>query len=384
MTRKLTVGIVCFPSIGGSGIVATQQALALAERGHAVHLITGGRLLRPIASHPHLTHHEVVTPRYPLFEHPPYTLALASRLAELSRAHAFDLIHVHYAVPHATSAWLAREMLGEGAPLIVTSLHGTDVTRVGSDPAYRETTAFSVARSDAVTTPSAFLREEAHLRLGVPATTHIEVLPNFVDTERFSPPGARQPGHFDGLFKGEAGGPVLFHVSTFRPVKRTTDLVDVLLRVRETMPARLVCVGDGPERARTEERARTLGLSDHVHFFGRRNDFVSDLRQADAFLLPSESESFGVAALEALSAGVPVFGYRVGGLPEVVTEEVGRLVRPFDVDALAKSVVDVLSDPPLARALRARAREHVVSTFRRDPAIDRYERFLHQTIEGKR
>lgn len=380
MTGSLSIGIVCFPSIGGSGIVASQQARALADRGHRVHLISGALPLRPQATCENLTFHEVVVPDYPLFEHAPYSLALATKLVNISRSERLDVIHVHYAVPHATSAYLARQILGAAAPRFITSLHGTDVTRVGADPAYREVTAFSVAASDGVTVPSASLRQEAFEHLKLPAETRIDVMPNFVDTDRFSPATTRDTTRFDRLFSDAPAGPVLFHVSTFRAVKRTGDLLEVLARVRRTLPARLVLVGEGPERAAAEEKTKALGLTDHVRFLGRRDNFADDLRHADAFILPSESESFGVAALEALSAGVPVFGYRVGGLPEVVTEDVGRLVEPFDVDALADAVVSVINDPKQVQAFGSRARERVLSHFQQGPAVDRYELYLQRIL----
>lgn len=380
MTRPLSVGIVCFPSIGGSGVVASEQARALADRGHRVHLVSGAQPLRPQAVCENLTFHEVVVPEYPLFEHAPYSLALATKLVELSRQHRLDIIHVHYAVPHATSAYLARQILGAGAPRCITSLHGTDVTRVGADPAYREVTAFSVAASDCITVPSESLRQEAFEFLKLPTHTKIDVVQNFVDTDRFSPATTRDPTRFNRLFPDTPPGPVLFHVSTFRAVKRTGDLLEVLARVRRTLPARLVLVGDGPERAALEEKTQALGLTEQVRFLGRRNDFIDDLRHADAFLLPSESESFGVAALEALSAGVPVFGYRVGGLPEVVSDDVGHLVEPFDINALADAVVSVVSDPKSVIAFGGRARERVLSHFQQGPAIDRYERYLQRIL----
>lgn len=384
MTASLNIGIVCFPSIGGSGVVAAEQAAGLAARGHHVHLLSCGKPLRPLPHSERLTFHEVVVPHYPLFEHAPYTLALANKLAEVSRAHRLDVLHVHYAVPHATSAFLARQLLGTDAPRLITSLHGTDVTRTGADPAYREVTAFAVAASDGVTVPSDFLRRQAYELLKLLAQTPIEVLPNFVDAARFSPAPERDRRRFDWMFPDAGDGPVLFHVSTFRPVKRTGDLLEVLARVRRTLPAKLVLVGDGPARAGAQQKASELGLDPYVRFLGRRDDFVDDLRHADGFLLPSESESFGVAALEALSAGVPVFAYRVGGLPEVVTDEVGRLVSPLDVDALADAVVSVTHDPAQVAAMGARARARVLEHFQQAPALDRYERYLRRILDEAR
>ncbi len=259
------------------------------------------------------------------------------------------------------------------------------MTRTGSDPAYRSVTAFAVAASDGVTAPSSWLRDQARARLGLPASLPIEVLPNFVDTERFAPPARRERARLHALFPGVApDGPLLFHVSNFRPVKRTGDLLEVLDRVRAEVPARLVLVGDGPERAALEARAAALGLADAVRFLGRREDFAEDLRHADAFLLPSESESFGVAALEALASGVPVVAYRVGGLPEVVAPEAGRLVEPFDVDALARATLALVADPAAQAAAGRAARAHALARFRAEPALDRHEAYLRSILEAKR
>jgi N-acetyl-alpha-D-glucosaminyl L-malate synthase BshA len=266
----------------------------------------------------------------------------------------------------------------------VTSLHGTDVTWIGADPAYREITCLAVASSDGVTTPSASLRDQARSRLGLPARVAIEVIPNFVDTDRFCPAERRDRARLSALFPSDHdGGPVLFHVSTFRAVKRAGDLLEVLARLRRELPARLVAVGDGPERHAVERHAAAMGLGDHVRFLGKRADFVELLRHADAFVLPSQTESFGVAALEALSAGVPVFGYRVGGLPEVVADGVGRLVAPFDVDALAAAVLESVGSSGLHERMAAAARAHVLAHFRREPAIDRYQAYFRDILETR-
>lgn len=381
--RPLSIGIVCFPSFGGSGVVATELAMGLAERGHRVHLLATALPVRAARAQANLTFHEIQVPDYPLFEHAPYGLAVAGRLFDVCRAHRLDLVHAHYAVPHAASGILARQLLGESAFKIVTALHGTDVTRIGADPSYRSIVAASVAASDAVTVPSSWLRREAYERLGVPAGVSIDVFPNFVDTARFAPAEVRDPSLLQALFPGRAEpGPVLFHVSNFRPVKRTGDLVEVLALVRRDVPARLVLVGDGPEREAIEERALAHGVREHVAFLGKRHDFAAQLRHADAFLLPSETESFGVAALEALSSGVPVFGYQVGGLPELVTPDVGHLVPPFDVEALAHAVVARVADPAARQKLAEAARTRALERFRREPALDRYERFFRGVVDG--
>jgi N-acetyl-alpha-D-glucosaminyl L-malate synthase BshA len=381
--RTFTIAVVCYPSLGGSGIVATELAVGLARRGHRLHIITSRDPARPLPQCESLTLHRTIAADYPLFERAPDMLAQAGAIATIAQQYRVDIIHVHYAVPHAASAYLARQLLGASAPRLVTSLHGTDVTRVGSDPSYQAITRFCVEASDAITAPSEFLQVQAKALLGVTASREIDVIPNCVDTQQFAPPtAARDPRYFDRMFAGKPG-PVLFHVSNFRPVKRVTDLLETLARVRKTVRARLVLVGDGPDRAAAGERARELGLEASVCFLGPLPDFSAHLRQADAFLMTSETESFGLAALEALSCGVPVLGYRVGGLPTVVTEHVGRLVDPFDRDALAAAVVSVVSNADTRRALGEAARRRVLEHFRLQPALERYERLFERvTAQG--
>ncbi len=383
MSRPLSIGIVCFPTLGGSGVVASELAAGLAQRGHAIHLIASAHPIREFAPSSKETFHEVQVPTYPLLEHAPYALAVASKIVDVAQAHGLDLLQVHYAVPHAASALLARQVLGRAAPALVTSLHGTDVTKVGAHPAYRAVTAFAVAGSDGITVPSDFLRREARAQLGIADTHAIDVLPNFVDTDHFVPAAIRDRSQLASLFAPGAhasNGPYLIHVSNFREVKRVGDLMEVLVRVRRHLPARLVLVGDGPTRELAVSRANALGVTDAVRFLGRRAEFVQLLQHADGFLLPSESESFGVAALEALSTGVPVFAYHVGGLPDVVVDGVGCLVTPFDLDALAQAVIDVLINPERHAAMGRAARAHAVATFGEQPALDRYEHYFRQVI----
>ncbi len=374
----LRVGVVCFPTLGGSGVIALALAAGLAERGHQVHVITSAVPNGLDCESGQLWFHQAQVSSYPVFEYPPYTVALASTIVDVARQHGLDVLHAHYAVPHATCAYLARQVLEPMAPRIVTSLHGTDVLHFGILPDYLSVTRFAVAQSDGVVVPSAFLKDEARRLLSLPEQLAVEVMPNFVDTDRFSPRDTRDTALLEQLFSGgnERWGPLLFHVSTFRPVKRVVDVIEVLERVRRKVPARLVLVGDGPERARVETRVRALGIEGAVRFLGERRDFVSYLQQADAFLLPSETESFGVAALEALSAGVPVFGYDVGGLPELVTQDVGRLVEPFNVEALACAVLETLGDPARHAAQRQVARRRVLEHYRAGPAVERYEVYL--------
>lgn len=379
MSAPLSVGIVCFPSLGGSGIVATELAVGLAHRGHRVHVIASAPPSRTLPTCERLFLHEVPVPSHPALPDPQYAIALASSLVEIASDSRLDVVHAHYAVPHAASAYLARRVLGAAAPRIVTTLHGTDVTQLGSDPSYRSITRFTVSRSDGVTVPSEYLKAEAYARLGLPAELPIDVIPNFVDTELFSPAERRERARFDALFDAaggdpaDRGAPVLFHVSSFRPIKRVTDLVEVLARVRRHLKVRLMLVGDGPDRQRLMAKARELDVSRSICLVGTHAEFVEYLRHADAFLLTSESESFGVAALEALSCGVPVVAYRVGGLPEVVTQDAGRLVTPGDVDALSAAALEIVSNDELRDSLGRAARARATTRFQRDAAIARYE-----------
>lgn len=380
----LSIGMVCFSSFGGSGVVAAGLATGFAQRGHRVHLIASAAPSRGLPDCPGLTFHQVQVPGYPMLEHAPYDVALASRIVSVTHQHQLDVVHLHYAMPHAVSAYLARQMLGASAPAMVVSLHGTDVTHLGIDPSYGPTLRFAVARADGITVPSAYLQQEAYARLGIDPACPVEVIANFVDTEVFTPAPRRDPTRFDAFFAQPGPpGPLLFHVSNFRAVKRTPDLIEVLARLRRTVPARLVLVGDGPEREATRALACALGVEASVCFLGNRSDFATYLRHADAFVLPSENESFGVAALEALSSGVPVFAYRVGGLPEVVSPGVGRLVPFLDIDALAQALLEVTGDAAVQSRFAAAARAHALAHFRREPALDLYDAHYRRAILAK-
>ncbi len=417
MSAPLTIGVVCYASLGGSGVVATALATGLAERGHRMHVIASAPPSRALATSERLALHVVPVTNHPVLGHPLYGLALAETIVDVARRHALDLLHVHYAVPHAASALLACQTLGAAAPRIVTSMHGSDVTGFGVAQSYAEVTRYAVAASDGLTVPSEFLRREAEARFGLGEAAPIAVLPNFVDTERFAPVARRDRGRFARFFLAPpnggfvappnggfvappnggfvapdaslgaspdtADGPILLHVSNFRAVKRVPDLIEVLARVRRTLRARLVLVGDGPERAAAEVRARELGVAAHVAFLGPRADFADYLPHADVFVLPSATESFGVAALEAMSAGVPVCAYRVGGLPEVVGDA-GVLVEPFACDALADAVLAVVGDENRRTMLGAAARARVVASFGHAAALDRWETYLREvTVRGK-
>ncbi len=383
MTDTLNVAITCFPTFGGSGMVATEIGLAMADRGHRVHFIAKDLPVRLHGTSRKVFFHEVTESSYPALQHSnTYPIALASKMIEVASYERLDVLHVHYAVPHATAAWMAREVLGDKAPRIVTTLHGTDTTLVGTDPSYLPITRFSILRSDAVTTPSAFLRQATWDGFGIPDSFPIEVIFNFVDTARYAPVRNREAlrALFPGLREPE---PVLIHVSNFRAVKRITDVVGVFTEVHRQRPCRLVMIGDGPERSPAERRLRELGLEDRVAFLGKQDRFEELLASADVFPLPSEQESFGLAALEALSCGIPVVASNIGGVPELVAHgETGFLAPVGDLRAMAGHVLTLVQDSARWQAFSRRAREHVLKHFQLEPAIDRYEALYRRLASG--
>lgn len=390
MTAPLRIAVVCYPALGGSGVIASELALGLAGRGHRVHLVATALPERLRGSA--VQFEAVEVPTSPVFEHAPYGEAVASHLIALARREPIDLVHLHYAVPHAASALLASAVLGAAAPAMVITLHGTDVTALGSHPSLHPVTAFALEAAAGLTTPSRYLRDQVVDHFGLPAE-RIEVIANFVDLERFARPARRDRAALAALFDPpaslaegpatSANSPVLFHVSNFRPIKRPLDLIETLVRVRRSVPARLVLIGDGPLRATVEDRVRALGLGDAVRSLGRRRDFAGLLGHADGFLLTSESESFGVAALEALASGVPVFGYRVGGVPEVVAAGSGTLVPCGDVDALAQAVIAGVADRRAHEAMADAARARAEALFSMNLAIERYEIYFRHVLAGR-
>ncbi|MGH7530233.1 MAG: N-acetyl-alpha-D-glucosaminyl L-malate synthase BshA [Gemmatimonadales bacterium] len=372
----MKIGITCYPTYGGSGAVATELGLELARRGHDVHFISYASPFRLRGYTERVTVHEVTQLEYPLFEHSsPYALALAVKQHEVAQREELDLMHVHYAIPHAATAWLAKQMLQEERDLkIVTTLHGTDITLVGQDPSYYTLTKFSIERSDAVTAVSRYLREETYRAFGC-GDCSVEVIPNFVPTADYYPP--EETG---GGVLAPAGHRVLVHVSNFRPVKRVPDVVRIFAAVRKAMPATLILVGDGPERDAAAHEADQLGLRKHVRFLGKVGHVGDVLRGADLFLLPSATESFGLAALEAMACGVPVIASTAGGIPEVVTDgETGALAPAGDVAAMAGHALRILQDAGEHERLRrnavARARE-----FSAERVVPRYERLYEDVL----
>lgn len=373
----MKIGITCYPTYGGSGAVATELGIQLAERGHEVHFLSYAPPFRLGAFHERLFFHEVEPAEYPLFEYPPYSLALAVAIHDVAVRHDLDLVHAHYAVPHATSAWIAQEMAGDRGLPFVTTLHGTDITLVGLQPSYKAITEFSIEKSSGVTAVSEFLKAETVRDFGIPED-RIRVIPNFIDPEVYTPD--KEPCHRSSLAPG--GEKILMHVSNFRPVKRVSDTVEILARVREHVPARLVLVGDGPDRSRAAARAASLGVESDVVFLGKHASVDELLSCADVFLLPSESESFGLAALEALASGAPVVATRIGGIPEVVDHDgSGFLLDVGDVDAMAAATVRILEDDDLHARLSAGGREASIRRYSSSSVVPTYEAYYREVIQ---
>ncbi len=366
----MKIAVACYPTYGGSGVIATELGIGLAERGHEVHFLSyepPHRLALDEGFRPNVFFHEVQVTAYPLFRYPPYDLALASKMVEVAEAGGIDLIHAHYAIPHAISAVLAREMLG-GRVKVLTTLHGTDVTVVGQDKSYLTATRYGITRSDMVTAVSKHLRSET-LRVFCPGCD-IRVLSNFVDTARYAPRECAETRAFFASRREK----ILMHVSNFRPVKRVEDVVRVFAAVNRDLPCRLLLVGDGPELPRAEALAEELGVRDRVHSLGQRGAIEQVLACADLFLLPSESESFGLAALEAMACGVPVIASNAGGLPEVVEDGVSGFLRPAgDIEGMSEAALRLLRDSALRRRVGRAARERARTRFDRSLWVDAYE-----------
>ncbi len=380
--KKLKIGITCYPTFGGSGVIATEIGMAMARRGHHVHFIcydVPARLQRFMEN---IYFHEVVVHENPLFTYPPYDLALASKMVEVATYEGLDLMHVHYAVPHATSAYLAKQILGDKAPKIVTTLHGTDITLVGNERSYLPITRFSIMASDGVTAPSQFLKYATYDKLNVSTSLPIEVIPNFVDTELFRPVERHDRTRLRSLLgKCLPEDRVLIHISNFRPVKRLDDVVRIFAKVNAKIPSDLILVGDGPERSRIEALVRELNLSKRVCFLGKMDTFVEILQQSDLFLLPSQNESFGLAALEALSCGVPVIASNTEGIPEVVKHgETGFLGNVGDVDAMAEHAIRLLSDPASYSKMSLAARTLVEDKFNAPLLTEVYEQYYYRIL----
>lgn len=351
----MRIGIVCYPTFGGSGVLATELGKALAQKGHMVHFITYQQPVRLNGFIPNIFYHEVQVPTYPLFDYPPYETALASTMVDVIKNNDLDLLHVHYAIPHASAAYMAKQILkkeGKTIP-VITTLHGTDITLVGRDKTYAPVVTFSINESDAITAVSHNLKEETLRHF--PITREIEVIQNFVDVSRFS----RKP--IDAFKKVIApnGERVLMHASNFRKIKRVQDVVKIFAAVNKQIPSKLLFVGDGPERSTAEVLARDLGVCDEIRFVGKQEQMEDILAIADLFLLTSEYESFGLAALEAMAAGVPVISTNAGGLAEInVDGKTGYMSAVGDVEGMSRQAIDVLKNDEVLKEFKDRAAAH--------------------------
>ena len=373
----MRIGITCYPTFGGSGVVATELGIAMAKAGDDVHFISYALPSRLNILHERVRFHEVTVTPYPLFDpYPPYTLALATKMAEVASYEKLDVLHVHYAIPHAISAHLAKQILGSSHLKVITTLHGTDITLVGRDESYLPITKFGIEVSDGVTAVSEWLKEETAANFATQKP--IEVIPNFVDPARFRP----QSGEFCATF-GNPDDKLICHVSNFRPVKRIMDVIEVFEKVTRIIPSRLVMVGDGPDRSRAEAYCRDRRLRDRVFFLGNVPNLEEVVGGSDLFLLPSESESFGMAALEALASEVPVIATRAGGLPEVIDEgETGYLLPVGDVEGMAARAIEILSSPERQREMGRRAREVAIERYDVAKVMPQYRRLYERVIEG--
>lgn len=375
----MNIGIVCYPTYGGSGVVATELGKGLAARGHTVHFLSYARPYRLPEFAESIFYHEVSIKGYPLFEFPPYDLALASHMVDLILYQNLDILHVHYAIPHATSAYLAKQILGSraGKVPIVTTLHGTDITIVGKDSSYIPVVTFSINQSDGVTAVSDYLKKETYEHFDV--TKDIEVIPNFVDLERFS---KREFGHFKKAICPN-GEKLLVHVSNFRKVKRVQDCVQILYRLmQDGINCKLILAGDGPERQMVEELCRELNTCGNVRFLGKLEQVEEILSVADVFLLPSDSETFGLAALEAMSCSVPVVSTDTGGIPELnIHGETGFTAPIADVDAMARYTKMLVTDDALHAKMSAAARQRA-EMFELDMIVEKYEAYYKKVMAG--
>jgi L-malate glycosyltransferase len=376
----VNVGIICYATVGGSGIVATQLGTALADRGHDVHLVSTEMPFRLGDFHPGLAFHQVQTPSYPLFREPQYVLSLANKIVQVGREFQLDIIHAHYAVPHATAAILARQVLAtagrDRTPKVVTTLHGTDITLVGSDPSYSEIVSFSIDQSDGITAVSDSLRAATATELCI--QSDIAVIPNFLDCgvyRRMPAPTLRQ------RFSHDESAKLVIHVSNLRPVKRIDAVIEVFARIASRIPSRLLLVGDGPELGTAYRLSRELGIASQVDALGAQEAIIPLLSIADVFLLPSAQESFGLAALEAMACGVPVVASRVGGLPEVIEDGVSGFLRDLtDLDGMADAAVGLLQDPDLHARVTQAARRRVTGQFCSDRVVPMYEEFYRRVL----
>jgi L-malate glycosyltransferase len=371
----MKIGVTCYPTYGGSGVVATELGKAMAERGHEIHFISYSLPFRLQHYDERIFFHEVETVQYPLLEHSPYAISLAAKMSEVGAQVGLDLYHVHYAIPHAVSAFLARSILGAQGPRIITTLHGTDITLVGNDRSLFPMTRFALIESDGVTCISQYLQAKTREVFGLDRP--LKVIPNFVDTQRFTP--TPRPTVREHL--APRGERILVHLSNFRSVKRAPDAVRIFAQVRAKLPARLLLIGDGQDRPQALHLAQTLGVEPDVLFLGKQDDVVSLLAVSDLVLLPSEEEAFGLAALEGMACGAPVIATRVGGVPEVVQDgKCGFLFEVGDVDGMARAAVTLLNSPARFAEFREAARRRAVEHFDAALIVPQYEAYYHEIL----
>lgn len=374
----MKIGITCYPTYGGSGVIATELGKELALRGHEVHFISYALPFRLTKYIENIFFHEVETSTYPLFEFPLYSLALASKMIEVAEFENLDLLHVHYAIPHATSAYLAKQIVKNKKLKITTTLHGTDITLVGLEPSFLPLVKFSIEQSDGITAVSRFLKEKTLTNYSI--EKEISVIPNFVDTDVF-----KKVSINDCAFKkhiAPKGEKILVHTSNFRPVKRVTDTIRVFDIVQKEIPSKLLLVGDGPDRSECERLTRELNLTDNVKFLGKQEALVEILSSSDVFLIPSQSESFGLAALEAMACGLPVISSSVGGLPELVKHnECGFIAEIGDVERMAKYTLDLLTNDKKYEMFSQNARNRTLNNFDKSIVVPMYEQHYKDILE---
>jgi N-acetyl-alpha-D-glucosaminyl L-malate synthase BshA len=373
----MRIGITCYPTYGGSGVVATELGQELAACGHDVHFITYAPPIRMNPNDPRIHFHQAAVVSYPLFDHSPYTLSLAVKMLEVFEAESLEILHVHYAIPHSVSGLLARQMAAPRRLPFITTLHGTDITLVGNNPSFLPITRYSIEQSDGVTSISHYLCRRTVEEFGIKRP--IEVIPNFVNCDLY----CRHPNPQLRAEWAPDGEPILMHLSNFRPLKRILDAIEIFALVREKMPAKLVMIGDGPDRVPAEELARTRGVEKDVLFLGQQNGVREKLGQADLFLLPSKLESFGLAALEAMACEVPVIATNAGGIPEVIEHGVdGYLVEPGDVQQAGRYAIELLSRADRGREMGRLARIHARKNYCANDVIPMYERYYEQVLAG--
>lgn len=373
----MKIGIVCYPTFGGSGVVATELGLELSKRGHEIHFITYNQPVRLELISNNVHYHEVNVPEYPLFHYQPYELALSSKLVDMVKLHKIEILHVHYAIPHAYAAYMAKKMLQEEGVYvpIVTTLHGTDITLVGSHPFYKPAVTFSINKSDAVTAVSQSLKDDTMRLFDIKNTIH--VVPNFIDLEKHNLHG------FTDCQRGMMANDdekIITHISNLRPVKRVQDVISIFYNIQKEMPAKLMFIGEGPEKEKVELRCQELGILDKVVFFGKSNEIDKILCFSDLFLLPSQTESFGLAALEAMASGVPVISSNTGGIPEVnIHGESGFLSDVGDVQDMTKNALYILQDEERLKMFKDNARKQALK-FDLHAIVPQYEAIYEDTL----